>query len=41
MNPPMYGPIFESQRCIGYVEADVYANHLMDALLNPNAEFVF
>ena len=43
----MYYPIFDGQRCIGYVGAGVYASHLMDALLNlnikglPNSEYVF
>lgn len=43
----MYYPIFEGQKCIGYVGAGVYANHLMDALLNlnieglPDSEYVF
>ncbi len=43
----MYYPIFEGQRCIGYVGAGVYASHLMDALLNlninglPDSEYVF
>lgn len=43
----MYYPIFEDERCIGYVGAGVYASHLMDALLNldikglPNSEYVF
>ena len=43
----MYYPIFEGQRCIGYVGAGVYASHLMDALLNldiqglPRSEYVF
>ncbi len=43
----MYSPIFEDQRCIGYVGAGVYASRLMDALLNldikglPNSEYVF
>ncbi len=43
----MYYPIFESQRCIGYVGAGVYASRLMDALLDldiqglPNSEYVF
>lgn len=43
----MYYPIFEGQRCIGYVGAGVYASHLMDSLLNlnikglPNSEYVF
>lgn len=29
----MYRPIFEGQKCIGYVGAGVYASRLMDALL--------
>lgn len=43
----MYYPIFEDQRCIGYVGAGVYASHLMDSLLNlnikglPGSEYVF
>ena len=43
----MYYPIFENQKCIGYVGAGVYASHLMDALLNldirglPDSEYVF
>ena len=43
----MYYPIFEGQRCIGYVGAGVYASHLMDSLLDldmkglPNSEYVF
>lgn len=43
----MYCPIFENQRCIGYVGAGVYASRLMDVLLNlnieglPNSEYVF
>lgn len=43
----MYCPIFEGQRCIGYVVAGVYASHLMDSLLHldikglPNSEYVF
>lgn len=43
----MYCPIFEDQRCIGYVGAGVYASHLMDALLDlnikglPDSEYVF
>ena len=43
----MYYPLFEGQRCIGYVGAGVYASHLMDSLLNlsikglPNSEYVF
>lgn len=43
----MYYPIFEDQRCIGYVGAGVFASHLMDALLDldikglPESEYVF
>ncbi len=43
----MYYPIFEGQRCIGYVGAGVYASHLVDSLLNlsikglPDSEYVF
>ena len=43
----MYYPIFEGQRCIGYVGAGVSPSHLMDALLNldirglPDSEYVF
>lgn len=43
----MYCPIFEDQRCIGYVGAGVYASRLMDVLLGldikglPNSEYVF
>ena len=43
----MYYPIFEGQRCVGYVGAGVYASHLMDSLLNldiqglPDSEYVF
>lgn len=43
----MYYPIFEGQRCIGYVGAGVYASQLMDVLLGldikglPNSEYVF
>lgn len=43
----MYYPIFEGQACIGYVGAGVYADHLMDSLLDldikglPNSEYVF
>ncbi|NBI10319.1 methyl-accepting chemotaxis protein [Colidextribacter sp. OB.20] len=43
----MYYPIFEGQRCIGYVGAGVYASRLMDSLLDldmkglPNSEYVF
>ena len=43
----MYYPVFEGQRCIGYVGAGVYAANLMDVLLGldikglPNSEYVF
>ncbi|MDE6962655.1 MAG: methyl-accepting chemotaxis protein, partial [Lachnospiraceae bacterium] len=43
----MYYPIFENQKCIGYVGAGVYAERLMDVLLGldikglPNSEYVF
>lgn len=43
----MYYPIFENQKCIGYVGAGVYASRLTDALLNlnikglPDSEYVF
>lgn len=43
----MYYPIYDGQKCIGYVGAGVYASHLMDALLNlnikglPDSEYVF
>ncbi len=43
----MYCPIFEGQRCIGYVGAGVYASRLMDSLLDldikglPDSEYVF
>lgn len=43
----MYYPIFEADRCIGYVGAGVYASHLMDVLLGlemkglPNSEYTF
>ena len=43
----MYYPIFENQKCIGYVGAGVFASHLTDALLNlnikglPDSEYVF
>ncbi len=43
----MYCPIFEGQECIGYVGAGVYADRLMDVLLDldikglPNSEYVF
>ena len=43
----MYCPVFEGQRCIGYVGAGVYASRLVDSLLDldikglPNSEYVF
>ncbi len=43
----MYYPIFEDQKCIGYVGAGVYAGRLMDVLLDlnikglPHSEYVF
>lgn len=43
----MYFPIFKNQQCIGYVGAGVYADQLMDVLLDldmqglPNSEYVF
>jgi len=43
----IYYPIFEGQKCIGYVGAGVYASRLMDSLLDldikglPNSEYVF
>lgn len=43
----MYYPIFDNQKCIGYVGAGVFANQLMDSLLNlriqglPNSEYIF
>lgn len=43
----MYYPLFDSQECIGYVGAGVYASRLMDALLDlkieglPHSEYVF
>lgn len=43
----MYYPIFEEQKCIGFVGAGVYASRLMDVLLDldieglPNSEYVF
>jgi methyl-accepting chemotaxis protein len=43
----MYYPVFEGEKCIGYVGAGVYASHLMDSLLNldikglPGSEYVF
>lgn len=43
----MYSPIFDGQKCIGYVGAGAYASRLMDVLLDlnikglPNSEYVF
>ncbi len=43
----MYYPLFDNQKCIGYVGAGVYASRLMDVLLGlnieglPNCEYVF
>lgn len=43
----MYYPLFEGEKCIGYVGAGVFASRLMDALLDleigglPNSEYVF
>lgn len=43
----MYYPIFEDEKCIGYVGGAVYAKRLMDSLLEldlkslPNSEYVF
>ena len=43
----MYNPVFARGQCIGYVGAGVYADRLMDSLLNldikglPNSEYVF
>lgn len=43
----MYYPIFDGQKCIGYVGAGVYASNLMDSLLDlnikglPDSEYVF
>ncbi len=43
----MYYPIFEGEKCIGYVGGAVYAKRLMDSLLElelkslPNSEYVF
>ncbi|MDE7006918.1 MAG: methyl-accepting chemotaxis protein, partial [Lachnospiraceae bacterium] len=43
----MYYPIFEGQKCLGYVGAGVYASRLMDVLLGlnieglPHSEYVF
>ncbi|WP_322168871.1 methyl-accepting chemotaxis protein [Acutalibacter caecimuris] len=43
----MYYPVFDGDRCLGYVGAGVYASHLMDALLNldikglPDSEYAF
>ncbi len=43
----MYYPLFDNQKCIGYVGAGVYASRLMDVLLDlnieglPHSEYVF
>lgn len=43
----MYYPLFEGQKCIGYVGVGVYASRLMDVLLDlnieglPNSKYVF
>lgn len=43
----MYYPLFDGQKCIGYVGAGVYASRLMDVLLDlnieglPHSEYVF
>ncbi|MCI8660505.1 MAG: methyl-accepting chemotaxis protein [Lachnospiraceae bacterium] len=43
----MYYPLFDGDKCIGYVGAGVYASRLMDVLLGldikglPNSEYVF
>ena len=43
----MYYPLFDNEKCIGYVGAGVYASRLMDSLLNlnieglPKSEYVF
>lgn len=43
----MYYPIFDNQQCIGYVGAGVFADALMDSLLElniqglPNSEYIF
>lgn len=43
----MYYPLFEGEKCIGYVGAGVFASRLMDSLLDleigglPNSEYVF
>lgn len=43
----MYYPLFDHQKCIGYVGAGVYASRLMDVLLDlnieglPHSEYVF
>ncbi|MGN0401964.1 MAG: methyl-accepting chemotaxis protein [Acetatifactor sp.] len=43
----MYYPVFEGNKCIGYVGAAVYAKQLMDSLLEleidglPNSEYIF
>lgn len=43
----MYYPIFENKKCIGYIGGAVFANALMDSILDleiqnlPNSEYVF
>lgn len=43
----MYYPLFEGEKCIGYVGTGVFASRLMDSLLDleigglPNSEYVF
>lgn len=43
----MYYPLFDGQKCLGFVGAGVYASRLMDVLLDlnieglPNSEYVF
>ncbi len=43
----MYYPLFDGRNCIGYVGAGVYANQLMNVLLDlnieglPNSEYIF
>lgn len=47
MTLSMYYPLFNGQKCLGFVGAAVYASHLMDVLLDldikglPNSEYVF
>ncbi len=43
----MYCPVFDGERCIGYAGAAVYADQLMDSILDlklnnlPNSEYIF